>query len=98
MSKISEFMSTTIYSTRTDTFAHEAIDKMYKNKVGALLVETGGKHTGIFTKTDWMVLVIKGECDPKTIKVSFKLISSLYITLFFRFKKRFKVSRESLPA
>ena len=42
MSKISEFMSTTIYSTRTDAFAHEAIDKMYKNKIGALLVETEG--------------------------------------------------------
>ena len=33
MSKISEFMSTTIYSTSPDTFAHEAVDKMYKNKM-----------------------------------------------------------------
>ena len=80
MSKISEFMSTTIYSTRTDTFAHEAIDKMYKNKIGALLVETGGKHTGIITKTDWMILVLKGECDPKTIKVS-EIMTELKHTL-----------------
>ena len=80
MSKVSEFMSTTIYSTRTDTFAHEAIDKMYKNKIGALLVETGGKHTGIFTKTDWMILVLKGECDPKTIKVS-EIMTELKHTL-----------------
>jgi signal-transduction protein with cAMP-binding, CBS, and nucleotidyltransferase domain len=80
MSKVKEFMSTTIYSTSPEIYAHEAIDKMYKNKIGALLVETGGKHTGIFTKTDWMVLVIKGECDPKTIKVS-EIMTELKHTL-----------------
>ena len=80
MSKVKEFMSTTIYSTSPDIYAHEAIDKMYKKKIGALLVETGGKHTGIFTKTDWMVLVIKGECDPKTIKVS-EIMTELKHTL-----------------
>jgi signal-transduction protein with cAMP-binding, CBS, and nucleotidyltransferase domain len=53
---------------------------MYKNKIGALLVETGGKHTGIFTKTDWMILVLKGECDPKTIKVS-EIMTELKHTL-----------------
>ena len=80
MSKISEFMSTTIYSTSPNAFAHEAIDKMYKNKIGALLVETRGEHTGIFTKTDWMTLVLKGECDPKTIKVS-EIMTKLNHTL-----------------
>ena len=80
MSKVKEFMSTTIYSTSPAIYAHEAIDKMYKKKIGALLVETGGKHTGIFTKTDWMVLVIKGECDPKTIKVS-EIMTELKHTL-----------------
>ena len=80
MSKISEFMSTTIYSTSPGTYAHEAIDKMYKNKISALLVETGGEHTGMFTKTDWMILVLKGECDPKTIKVS-EIMTELKHTL-----------------
>jgi signal-transduction protein with cAMP-binding, CBS, and nucleotidyltransferase domain len=80
MSKVKEFMSTTIYSTSPEIYAHEAIDKMYTNKIGALLVETGGKHTGIFTKTDWMVLVIKGECDPTTIKVS-EIMTELKHTL-----------------
>jgi signal-transduction protein with cAMP-binding, CBS, and nucleotidyltransferase domain len=80
MSKVSDFMSTTIYSTSPDTHAHEAIDKMYNNKIGALLVETGGEHTGIFTKTDWMTLVLKGECDPKTIKVS-EIMTELKHTL-----------------
>ena len=80
MSKVSEFMSTIIYSTSPGTYAHEAIDKMYKNKISALLVEIGGEHTGIFTKTDWMTLVLKGECDPKTIKVS-EIMTELKHTL-----------------
>jgi signal-transduction protein with cAMP-binding, CBS, and nucleotidyltransferase domain len=80
MSKVSEYMSTIIYSTSPDTYAHEAIDKMYKNKISALLVETKGEHTGMFTKTDWMTLVLKGECDPKTIKVS-EIMTELKHTL-----------------
>ena len=70
MSKVSEYMSTIIFSTSPGTYAHEAIDKMYKNNISSLLVETGGEYTGMFTKTDWMILVLKLECDPKTIKVS----------------------------
>jgi signal-transduction protein with cAMP-binding, CBS, and nucleotidyltransferase domain len=80
MSKVSEFMSTIVYSTSPGTYAHEAIDKMYKNKISSLLVETGGEHTGMFTKTDWMTLVLKGECDPKTIKVS-EIMTDLKYTL-----------------
>jgi CBS domain-containing protein len=43
---------------------------MYKNKVSALLVKEGGEYVGIITKTDWMFLVLKGECDPKVMKIS----------------------------
>ena len=43
---------------------------MYKNKIGALLVKSNGVYTGMFTKMDWMVLVLRGESDPKIIKVS----------------------------
>jgi predicted transcriptional regulator len=70
MSKVGEFMSTQIFSTSHDKYAYEAVDEMYKNKVSALLVEDGGKYMGIITKTDWMLLTLKGECDPKKVKVS----------------------------
>jgi signal-transduction protein with cAMP-binding, CBS, and nucleotidyltransferase domain len=63
-------MSTQIFSTSSDKYVYEAVDEMYKNKISALLVEDAGKYIGIITKTDWMVLVLKGECDPKAIKVS----------------------------
>ena len=43
---------------------------MYENKVSAILVKEGEKYVGIITKTDWMFLVLKGECDPKAMKVS----------------------------
>ena len=70
MSKIGNYMSATIYSTSPDTLAHLAINEMYKNKVGALLVKSNGVYTGMFTKMDWMTLVLRGESDPKIIKVS----------------------------
>jgi CBS domain-containing protein len=70
MTKVGQYMSTQIFSTSPDKFAYEAIDEMYKNKVSALLVKEGEKYVGIFTKTDWMFLVLKGECDPKAVKIS----------------------------
>ncbi len=70
MSKVGEYMSQTLYSTSPDALAHEAIDEMYKNKISALLVKGDQDYEWIITKTDWMLLVLKGECDPKTIKVS----------------------------
>ena len=63
-------MSTTLYTTTPDQYAYQAVDEMYKNKVNALLVKEGGDYVGIFTKTDWMILALKGECDPKSVKVS----------------------------
>jgi CBS domain-containing protein len=38
--------------------------------VSALLVKEREKYIGIITKTDWMFLVLKGEYDPKAMKVS----------------------------
>jgi signal-transduction protein with cAMP-binding, CBS, and nucleotidyltransferase domain len=70
MSKVGENMSAKLFSTSPDKLVHVAVDEMYKNKISALLVEDGGEYIGIITKTDWMVLVLKGECDPKAIKVS----------------------------
>lgn len=63
-------MSTQIFSISPDKYAYEAIDEMYKNKVSGLLVKEDEKYVGIITKTDWMFLVLKGECDPKAIKIS----------------------------
>ena len=63
-------MSTQIFSISPDRFAYEAVDQMYENKVSAILVKEREKYIGIITKTDWMFLVLKGECDPKAMKVS----------------------------
>jgi len=70
MIKVGDYMSTTLYTTTPDEFAHKAVDEMYKNKVNALLVKGNGDFVGMFTKTDWMILVLKGECDTKAVKVS----------------------------
>lgn len=70
MAKVSEFMSHQVYSINPDQYAHKAVEEMYKNGISALIVKNGEDYVGIFTKTDWMVLVLKGECDPKELKVS----------------------------
>jgi CBS domain-containing protein len=70
MSEVSKYMSTQIFSTSPNRFAYEAVDQMYENKVSAILVKEGEKYIGIITKTDWMFLVLKGESDPKEMKVS----------------------------
>ena len=70
MNEVSKYMSTQIFSISPDRFAYEAVDQMYENKVSAILVKKVEKYIGIITKTDWMFLVLKGECDPKAMKVS----------------------------
>ncbi len=70
MRKVGDYMSTTVYSVSPDEYAHKAVEKMYENNIGALLVKDGEEYVGMFTKTDWMTLVLRGECDPKAIKVS----------------------------
>ena len=70
MSEVSKYMSIQIFSISPDRFAYEAVDQMYENKVSAILVKEDEKYIGIITKTDWMFLVLKGECDPKAMKVS----------------------------
>jgi signal-transduction protein with cAMP-binding, CBS, and nucleotidyltransferase domain len=70
MSKISDYMSAPVLTTDPDILASDSIDKMFENKVGALLVEKNGECIGIFSRIDWIHLVLRGECDPKTVKVS----------------------------
>lgn len=70
MIKVGEYMSTTLYTTTPDQYAYKAVDEMYRNKVNALLVKDKGDFVGMFTKTDWMILALKGECDLKAVKVS----------------------------
>jgi len=70
MSNVGKYMSTQIFSISPDKYAYEAIDKMYENSISALLVKEGEEYVGIITKTDWMFLVLKGECDPKILKIS----------------------------
>ena len=80
MSKVGEYMSTQIFSISHDKYAYEAIDKMYENKVSALLVTDAGKFVGIITKTDWMLLFLKGECDANKVKV-FALMTKIENTI-----------------
>jgi predicted transcriptional regulator len=80
MSKVGEYMSTTIHSVSPDELATEAIEKMYQNKIGALLVKDGDEFVGMFTKTDWMFQVLRGESDPKAVKVS-DLMTQLKFTI-----------------
>ena len=70
MSKIIDYMSTPVLTTDPDILASDAIDKMFENKVGALLVEKNGEYIGIFSRIDWMHLVLRVECDCKVVKVS----------------------------
>ena len=70
MTQVSKYMSNQIFSIGPDKYAHDAVDKMYENKTSSILVKENEKYVGIITKTDWMFLVLKGECDPKAMKVS----------------------------
>ncbi len=70
MTQVSKYMSNQIFSIDPDKYAHDAVDKMYENKTSSILVKENEKYVGIITKTDWMFLVLKGECDPKAMKVS----------------------------
>ena len=71
MSKIGDYMSKPVLATSPDKIACDAIDKMFENRVSALLVEKNGEYIGIFTKTDWMHLVLSEQCEPNChIKVS----------------------------
>ncbi|QPJ61261.1 MAG: CBS domain-containing protein [Candidatus Nitronauta litoralis] len=70
MAKVAEFMSHQVFSISPDQHAHKAVEEMYQNGISALIVKKDDEDVGIFTKTDWMVLVLKGECDPKELKVS----------------------------
>ena len=80
MNKVGDFMSTTLYSVNPDENAYKAVEKMYQNNIGALLVKEGEDYVGMFTKTDWMLLVLRGEGDPKTMQVS-SLMTKLEYTI-----------------
>ena len=61
MTKIGPFMSTPVLTTSPDTLASEAMVIMLENKVGALLIKENEEWVGIFTKSDWMRKVVKGD-------------------------------------
>ena len=80
MSKIGDYMSTPVLTISPDKFTFDAIGKMFENEVGALLVEKNGEYIGIFSKIDWLHLVLRGESNPNVVKVS-SIISSPIITV-----------------
>ncbi len=67
MIRVGDHMSTTLYSTTPDKYAHEALDEMYKNKVNALLVEENGEFVGIFTKTDLVKYYLENLSEKKVV-------------------------------
>ena len=80
MSKVCDFMSCPVLSTSLDAFAHNAVEDMYTENVGALLVTEKGEYVGIITKTDWMHKVLEKDGDPNGIKVS-SIMTSPIISL-----------------
>lgn len=77
---VGDQMSKTLFFTGPETTAFDAVDKMYQNKVSALLIQIDGDFKGIFTKTDWMHLTMGGQADPHKVKVG-DLMSSPVITI-----------------
>lgn len=77
---VGDQMSKTLFFTGPDTTAFDAVDKMYQNKVSALLIQVDGEFKGIFTKTDWMHLIMGGQADPRACRVG-DLMSSPIITI-----------------
>jgi signal-transduction protein with cAMP-binding, CBS, and nucleotidyltransferase domain len=69
MSMVGSFMSSPVFTTSPDIFAHEAMVIMLENKVGALLVKDNEEWVGIFTKADWMRKVLRGEGNINSEKV-----------------------------
>ena len=80
MSKVVDYMSTPVLTISPDYLAFYAIEKMFENKVGSLLVEKNGDYFGIFSKIDWMHVALKGDCDLKIVSVS-SFMSSPIITI-----------------
>lgn len=60
----------TIISTHRDVTVKEAVDKMNKNNIGAILIldETGCLE-GIFTERDVLTRVVGKGLDPSVIKI-----------------------------
>ena len=48
----------------------EAVDKMNRNKVGALVVTDGGRIAGIFTERDVLKRVVGADRAPRDIQVA----------------------------
>lgn len=77
MSKVCDYMGSPVITISPKSYARDAIEKMYKNQVSALLVKEDGKHVGVITKTDWVHMVLSEECDPNTVEVSTIMVSSI---------------------
>ena len=80
MSKVLYYMSFPVLTVSPNAYARDAIAKMRENKVSALFVEENGKYVGVISKTDWIHMVLREECDPNTIEVS-TIMASPIITV-----------------
>ena len=77
MSSICDYMSSPIISIDLDLSGKDGISKMLEYNVSSLLVKKDNEYIGIFTKTDWIDMVLKEVCNPNTIKVSEVMVSPI---------------------
>ena len=77
MSTICDYMSSPVISINLDASGKNGISKMLDNNVSSLLIKKDDEYVGIFTKTDWIDMVLKEVCNPNTIKVSELMVSPI---------------------
>ena len=70
MKNVGDYMSSSILTTTTDAYAHDAVREMFNHNVGGLLVKEKEKYIGMFSKIDWIHKVLKWEGDPIGVQVS----------------------------
>lgn len=78
--EISEFMSTSIWTTPPDTTLQDAAQFMHSKDVGSLLVKEGKDYIGIVTERDFSRKAVAKGLDLKTARVA-EVMSTPLLTL-----------------
>ena len=80
MDQIKHYMEEALLHVSQEASVTEAAKLMQENKVGALLVQDGGKCIGIITAVDFCHKVLARELDPGKTKVE-KILTRPLISL-----------------
>jgi len=68
---------TEIISVTPETSIYDALQKMIKNNIGAILIEDNGEIIGIWTERDLMRDTLSEGFNPKTAKIKDFMITDL---------------------